>query len=346
MRTSVKQRIAAVVAGFAFAGAAHAFEPLPAQPPVPADNPMSAAKIELGRMLYFDPRLSIDGTVSCNSCHNVMTNGTDNRPVSVGVFGQKGGRSAPTVFNAAYLSAQFWDGRAATLEEQAKGPILNPIEMGMPSEEAVIERLSKIPGYVAKFNEVFGEGGLTYDNIAKAIAAYERTLVTPNSPFDRYMRGDKDALSDAAKRGMKLVEKLGCTSCHSGPNFAGPDLPTGQGFFQKFPIYTDNEYVKKYDLMSDKGRYEVTKKEEDKHMWRVPTWRNVALTAPYFHNGSVQTLEEAVRVMAKTQLDRDLSRKQVRDIVAFLESLTGEIPPQVMPTLPQTEGFSVVGDKK
>jgi len=345
MKSRFKTRFAGLVAGIALSGTAAAFEPLPAQPPVPADNPMNAEKIELGRMLYFDPRLSVDGTVSCNSCHNVMTNGTDNRPVSVGVKGQKGGRSAPTVFNAAFLSAQFWDGRAATLEDQAKGPILNPIEMGMPSEKAVIERLKKIPEYVDRFETVFGKGGLTYDNIAKAIAAYERTLITPNSPFDRYLRGDKDALSESAKRGMKLFEKVGCTACHNGPNFSGPELPTGQGFFQKFPTYTDNKYVKKYDFLADKGRYEVTKKEEDKHMWRVPTLRNVALTAPYFHNGAVKTLDEAVRVMAKTQLNRDLSRKEVRDIVAFLEALTGEIPPQVMPKLPQTEGFSVVGDQ-
>ena len=297
-------------------------------------------------MLFFDPRLSIDGTVSCNSCHNVMTNGTDNRPVSVGVKGQKGGRSAPTVFNAAFLSAQFWDGRAATLEDQAKGPILNPIEMGMPSEEAVLERLRKIPGYVAKFAEVFGENGLTYDNIAKAIAAYERTLITPNSPFDRYMRGDKSAMSEEALRGMELVQSVGCTACHTGPNFAGPaNLPVGQGFFQKFPTFTNNEYVKKYDLMSDTGLHSVTGKEEDKYMWRVPTWRNVALTAPYFHNGSVKTLDEAVRVMAKTQLNKDLKPDEVRAIVAFLNSLTGEIPPQTMPVLPQTANMSVVGDQ-
>ncbi len=312
-------------------GIAMAMEPLPANPPVPADNPITAAKIELGKQLFFDPRLSVDGTISCNSCHNVMAGGTDNRPVSVGVAGQKGGRSAPTVWNAAFLSAQFWDGRAATLEDQAKGPILNPVEMGMPSEQAVLDRINAIPGYVQQFKAIFGE--VSYDNIAKAIATYERTLITPNSPFDRYMRGDKSAMSAAAIKGMELVESLGCTGCHAGPNFSGPDLPTGQGFFQKFPTY-ESQYTEKYRLKDDKGLYEVTKDPADKHMWRVPTWRNVALTAPYFHNGSVATLDEAVRVMAKTQLNKTLSEAQVSNIVAFLNSLTGEFPAQTLPRLP------------
>ena len=329
------------------AGQALAMEALPALPPVPADNPLSAAKIELGRMLYFDPRLSVDGSVSCNSCHNVMTSGTDNRPVSVGVKGQHGGRSAPTVFNAAYLTAQFWDGRAATLEDQAKGPVLNPVEMGMPSAQAVEQRLRRIPGYVDRFAEVFGGGdALSFDHVVKAIASYERTLVTPNSPFDRYMRGDKTALSEQALRGMKLVEQTGCTACHNGPNFAGPvALPMGQPFLQKFPTYTNNAYVKQYHLDKDSGRYTVTHKEEDRHMWRVATWRNVALTAPYFHNGAVKTLDEAVRVMAKTQLNKDLSEQVVAEIVAFLSSLAGEIPPQTLPALPQTATMSVVGDQ-
>ncbi len=323
-------------------GFANAMEPLPANPPVPADNPMSAAKIELGKQLYFDPRLSLDGTVSCNSCHNVMASGTDNRSVSVGVGGKKGGRSAPTVWNAAYLSVQFWDGRAATLEDQAKGPILAHVEMAMPSAEEAVKRIKAIPGYVQSFKAVFGgEDAVTYDNIAKAIATYERTLVTPNSPFDRYMRGDKNAMSAAAVRGMKTVEELGCTACHSGPNFAGPMMEMGQGFFQKFPTY-DSEYTKKYDLASDLGRYNVTKDAADKNVWRVPTWRNVALTAPYFHNGSVATLEEAVRVMAKTQLNKTPSDKQVKDIVAFLNALTGEFPAQTMPRLPDYNNGSLV----
>lgn len=319
---------------------AMALEALPEHPPIPADNPQTEAKISLGKQLFFDPRLSATGTVSCNSCHNVMASGTDNVRTSFGVEGKRGGRNSPTVWNAAYLSTQFWDGRAATLEDQAKGPILNPVEMAMPDEASAVERIRVIPGYVQQFKAVFGgDEPVTYDNIAKAIASYERTLVTPNSPFDRFMRGDKAALSAAAQRGMQTVQEVGCTACHSGPAFAGPaTLATGQGFFQRFPIFTGNEYVSKYGLDEDPGRFESTGQEADRHLWRVPTWRNVALTAPYFHNGSVDTLDEAVRVMAKTQLDRDLSEQQVIDIVAFLDSLTGEFSEQTLPRLPQAAG--------
>ena len=333
---SINTMLSAAILLFA-SQAAFGLEALPAAPDIPANNQMSAAKVELGKQLFFEPRLSVDGTSSCNSCHSVMSSGTDNRPVSVGVAGQKGGRSAPTVWNAAYMSVQFWDGRAASLEDQAKGPILNPIEMGMPSEAAAVERIRSIPGYVKQFEAVFGgKDPVTYDNIAKAIAAYERTLITPNSPFDRYIKGDKKALSTEASRGLKLVEQVGCTTCHTGPNFAGPAMAVGTGFYQKFPTYQNSDYVKKYQLMADGGRFEATKNNDDKHMWRVPTWRNVSLTAPYFHNGSVETLEEAVRVMAKTQLDKNLTENEVADIVAFLDSLTGEFPQQTMPQLPAT----------
>lgn len=321
---------------------AQVFQALPEKPPIPADNPMTPEKIELGKQLYFDPRLSASGTVSCNTCHNVMAGGTDSRSTSVGIDGQVGGRKAPTVWNAAFMTAQFWDGRAASLEDQAKGPPLNPIEMGMQSEQQIVDRLKSIPGYKKQFEAVFGE--VSYNNMAKAIAAYERTLITPNSPFDRYIKGDEDAISEQAKRGMTLVEEVGCTACHQGVIFAGPALPMGTGFYQKFPTFTDNEFVEKYDLMSDLGRYEVTKQEGDKHLFKVQTWRNVALTAPYFHNGSVWTLDEAVRVMAKTQLNQNLSDAQVADIVAFLETLTGEFPQQTMPILPPTSGSSAVRD--
>lgn len=330
---------------FGVVPSATAFEALPKQPPIPKDNPMTPAKVELGKQLFFDPRLSSNGTLSCNSCHDVTGSGTDNRAVSVGVGAKTGGRSAPTVWNAAFLTAQFWDGRAATLEDQAKGPILNPIEMAMPDEQAVIDRLSSIPGYKEQFANVFGgANALTYDNVAKAIAAYERTLITPNSAFDRYIKGDKKALSAAALRGMKEVQAIGCTACHNGVNFAGPALPMGQGFYQKFPTFTDNDYVKKFKLDEDVGRAEVTKNDADKHMFRVPTWRNVALTAPYFHNGSVKTLHEAVRVMAKTQLDKDLAGQQVDDIVEFLNSLTGEFPKQTLPRLPGTPNTALINE--
>lgn len=322
-------------------------EVLPAKPPVPASNPMTSAKIELGKQLYFDPRLSLSGAVSCNSCHNVMAGGDDQRANSIGHMGQTGGRSSPTVWNSAFLSVQFWDGRAKSLEEQAKGPLTNPIEMAMPNHDAVMARLRKIPGYVDGFKKAFPKevkaaADMNIDHVAMAIATYERTLISGNSPYDQFMKGKKSSLSAAAQRGLKAVQETGCLSCHSGPNFAGPMLPEGVGFYQKFPVYPGSDYDKKYDLLKDKGRFEVTKAEQEKNFWRVPTWRNIALTAPYFHNGSVKTLDEAVRVMAKTQLNKDLSADQVSDIVAFLESLTGQFPEQKMPRLPETKGFSIV----
>lgn len=323
---------------------AHA-DPLPATPPVPADNPMSAAKVELGKKLFFDPRMSKDGSVSCNSCHNVMGSGTDNMATSVGVNAKHGGRSAPTVWNSAFLSVQFWDGRAKSLEEQAKGPLTNPVEMAMDDHALVISRIQSIPGYVEEFKKAFpkeikSEKDITIDHFAKAVASYERTLITPNSPYDQYMKGNKKALSAAAVRGLALVKSVGCTSCHMGSNFAGPALPEGTGFFQKFPVFPGSEYEKKYELTKDGGKFEVTKASADKGFWRVPTWRNVATTAPYFHNGSVKTLDEAVKVMAKTQLNKDLQASEVSDIVAFLQSLTGKFPEQKMPKLPATDGKS------
>lgn len=331
---------------FALALTAHAqqWESLPEQPPIPADNPQNQAKIELGKALFFDPRLSEHGTLSCNSCHNVMAGGDDNRPNSIGMHDARGGRSAPTVWNAAYQSVQFWDGRAGTLEEQAKGPITNPIEMGMSDAKVAIGRLEQIPAYLPLFKAAFpgSTTPLTMDNVAKAIASYERTLVTPNTPYDRYVKGDKTALTTQQVRGMQAFGELGCTACHSGANFSGPPMPMAQGFFMKFPTFTGSAFDKKYDLLADTGRHASTGKDSDKHMWRVPTLRNIALTAPYMHNGKVPTLDEAVRVMAKTQLNRDLEKGQVADLVSFLISLGGEFPTQTMPRLPMTEGNSIV----
>lgn len=318
-------------------------EALPLKAPVPKDNPMTKEKIELGKQLYFDPRLSQSGVISCNSCHNVMAGGDDNRSFSIGFKGQLGGRSAPTVWNSAFKSVQFWDGRSATLEEQAKGPITNPVEMGMQNHSVAIERIRKIPGYVKTFTQVFGsKNPMTIDNTVKAIAAYERTLITPNSRFDQYIKGKKSALTTEEIAGFETFKKTGCVACHSGPNFAGPQLPIGTGFFQKFPLIPNAEIENRYDFKKDLGRYDVTKIEADKHMFVVPTLRNVALTAPYFHNGKVGKLDEAVKVMAKLQLGKDLSQIEANQIVAFLNTLTGEFPKQTMPRLPETPGTTLI----
>ena len=315
------------------------WQALPDHAPVPADNPMTPAKVELGKMLYFDPRLSSTGTVSCFSCHSVLEGGDDHRPVSMGVHGLKGGRNAPTVWDAAFQSVQFWDGRANTLEDQAKGPIANPVEMGMADVGLAVDRIHKITGYKPYFDRVFGAGdNITADNIAKAIAAYERTLITPGSAYDRFVKGDKTALSTEQQRGMQAFDKTGCTACHSGPMFSGPAMPVGTGFYMKFPVYTDNAYVAKYHLADDLGRYNVTRKDADRNLWRVPTLRNLVYTAPYMHNGSVKSLDEAVRVMAATQLNKQLPEQDVRDIVMFLAALSGPFPTDVMPRLPPTPG--------
>ena len=330
------------------AAAAQAIEPLPVQPPVPAHNPMSAAKVELGKQLFFDPRLSLDGTVSCFSCHDVIKGGgNDGRATAVGVAGKTGNRNAPTVWNAAYLNTQFWDGRAASLEEQAKAPMTNPVEMAMPDHGAVIQRLKNIPGYTSQFAAVFGgQDPLTIDNVVRAIAAYERTLLTPDSPVDRFLKGDKQALSPQAQNGMKLFQRLGCVNCHSSPTYAGYITLPGAIFYpwnlQRFPYFKGSVYDTKYELTKDLGRYEVTKKEKDKHMYRIPSLRNVALTGPYMHNGKVPNLEEAVRVMAKTQLNKELEDEQVQAIVAFLKGLTGRLPKQEKPRLPVAPGQTVV----
>jgi cytochrome c peroxidase len=317
---------------------------LPDSPPIPADNPQTAAKIELGKALFFDPRFSEHGTLSCNSCHNVMAAGDDNRPHSIGMHDARGGRSSPTVWNAAFQSVQFWDGRAASLEDQAKGPVVNPVEMGMADLEEVMLRINKIPGYAVMFEAAFpGDAApINIDNAVKAVAAYERTLITPNSPFDRYVKGEEKALTEQQIKGMNTFAELGCNSCHSGANFSGPTLPVGTGFFQKFPTFPGSSYDQKYKLLEDSGRFQVTQNENDKHMYRVPTLRNIALTAPYFHNGQVPTLDEAVRVMGKTQLDKDLSEAQILDLVAFLNTLSGEFPQQTLPRLPLTPNLSVI----
>ncbi len=289
------------------------FKPLPEAAENP-ENPLNADKVELGKMLYLDPRLSKSGFISCNSCHNLSTGGVDNLSTSIGHGWQLGPRNAPTVFNAAFHVAQFWDGRAADVEEQAGGPILNPGEMAA-TEGLVLERLGSMPAYVALFKKAFpGEKTpLNYGNVAKAIAVFERTLITP-SRFDDFLKG-KGTLTSEEKKGLELFVGKGCAGCHNG-------VGVGGGSFMKF------------DYGTDLGRYEVTKKEEDKKVFRVASLRNAALTYPYFHDGAVWTLEEAVRTMGEKQLGTSLTKSEVGYIVSFLGSLTGRLPEIVVPMLP------------
>lgn len=302
---------------FAFSAPALANEPLPAVPPIPADNTMTQEKVELGKMLFFDPRLSSSGVVSCATCHNPSFAFTDRVPRALGHNHQVGPRNTPTALNAAFLSSQFWDGRAATLEEQALGPIQATVEMNESLEKAVA-KLKAIPEYKRLFAGVFGgKEPVTPGNIAKAIAAFERTLTTPNSPFDRYLMGDTEAISPGAAKGWELFQKKGCNACHSGANF------TNGGFYR---IVVPGS--------TDLGRYEVTKKDEDKYKFRVQTLRNVALTYPYFNNGSVEKLGDAVKIMSREMLGSEPRDEEVGLIVEFLNSLTGQMPRVDYPLLP------------
>jgi cytochrome c peroxidase len=337
------------------------WQALPLQAPAPAFNPTTADKVALGKRLFFDPNLSLTRDVSCASCHDVVGGtGVDSRRTSKGIRGQIGGRNAPTVWNAAFQAVLFWDGRAPSLEDQAKGPPLNPIEMGMPSGEAVAQRVRENASYRDDFDRAFGKGAdISFDRIAMAIAAYERTLITPDTPYDRFVRGDRKALSPAQLRGMALFQSTGCIACHSGANFSGAsfanlaegDPPSGvagdNGRFRMFPG-NDTPFVQRYDLVADKG---AAGPGSDRGIWRIPSLRNVAITGPWLHNGSVDNLEEVVRVMAASQLAASvegvvrpgrtvfwspdehsvskverpvLSDADVKDIVAFLQALTDD----------------------
>jgi cytochrome c peroxidase len=289
-----------------------AFAPLP-DSAATADYPTTPERVALGRSLYLDTRLSKNNKMSCNSCHNLSTFGVDNEPTSPGHEGKRGGRNSPTSFNAALHVAQFWDGRAKDVEAQALGPILNPGEMGMPSEQQVVDRLKADPKTVEAFKKAFpGEADpLTYQNVGKAIGAFERTLITP-SRFDAYLKGDEKALSSAEVDGAKLFVQTGCTACHMGATLGGQ-------MYQKLGL------VKEYDT-KDLGRFEVTKSEADKKFFKVPSLRNVAKTGPYFHDGSIKTLDQAVSIMAEYQLGKQLTKEQVTSIVTFLGSLTGTPP--------------------
>jgi cytochrome c peroxidase len=289
-----------------------AFQPLP-DAAISAEHTSSPEKIALGKSLYMDTRLSKNDKLSCNSCHNIATFGVDNEPTSPGHEGKRGGRNSPSSFNAALHIAQFWDGRAKDVEAQALGPILNPIEMGMEGETNVVEKLRKDPKTVTAFKAAFPgqDDPLTYKNIGEAIGAFERTLITP-SRFDAYLKGDDNALTAAEKAGGKLFVQTGCTACHMGSTLGGQ-------LYQKLGL------VKDYPT-TDLGRFEVTKNEADKKLFKVPSLRNVAKTGPYFHDGSVKTLEEAVSKMGEYQLGKNLSNEEVTSIVTFLNALTGTVP--------------------
>jgi len=284
--------------------------PLPDQ--MPGADKDTKAQIALGERLFFEKRLSKNETQSCNSCHAVDQGrgGVDNLPTSPGAFGKRGGRNSPTVLNAGLHLAQFWDGRAETLEDQAKGPILNPIEMGMTDSSEVLTRLKADQRYVQEFKQAFPgpAEAITYDNLAKAIAAFERTLLTRDR-FDDFLKGSDHALSEREIKGLEHFLKVGCTTCHNGP------LLGGNGF-RKIGI------LEPYSNLTDKGRIEVTKDELDEYVFKIQSLRNIALTAPYFHDGKHANLADAVREMAWLQLGQKLEDSQVGDIVAFLNALS------------------------
>lgn len=283
------------------------------------ENPITEEKVILGKQLYFDVRLSKDNTQSCNTCHNLNTFGVDNLPTSPGNDGKNGTRNSPTVLNAALHASQFWDGRNKDVEEQAGGPILNPIEMAMPSEEFVVERLSGIEEYTELFAKAFPEEEkpITYKNLQKAIGAFERKLITP-SKFDDYLAGNDEALNEQEKRGLETFMTTGCITCHSG-NALGGQLIQKFGLFGNYWEYTKSDRI-------DDGKFEVTQNEADKYFFKSPSLRNVEKTYPYFHDGSVNDLDESVKIMAKLQLNKELTDEETNDIVAFLKTLTGDVP--------------------
>ena len=297
---------------------AYAQEPI--QPILPVQN-INLAQVELGKKLYFDPRLSKSGFISCNSCHNLSMGGTDNLKTSIGHNWNQGPINAPTVLNSSLNFVQFWDGRAADLKEQAGGPIANPGEMVFTHTLAV-DVLQSIPGYVREFKQVFGTDTVTIDQVTQAIAEFEKTLVTPNSRFDQWLLGDKDAITPTELAGYNLFKNSGCVACHNGAAIGGAS-------FQKMGVVEPYQTKAKVE-----GRAAVTGKDEDRFKFKVPTLRNVEMTYPYFHDGEAQTLTEAVDIMGRLQLGKKFSDKENAQIVAFLKTLTGDQPAFQMPILP------------
>lgn len=309
LRTALQAMLWTVVG----VSAAQAGEPLQ---PIPLQVPLDAAKVALGERLFNDKRLSRDNTVACASCHNLAKGGADGLVTAVGIGGAKGPINTPTVFNSGYQFRQFWDGRAASLEEQAAGPVHNPKEMGSNWADVLV-KLGQDKALVAQMQQAYPEG-LQATNIQDAIATYERSLFTPNARIDRYLRGDKAALTSDELRGYQLFKAYGCVACHQGVNVGG-------NMFQTFGVMGDYFAKRGNPTDADLGRYNVTKQASDRHVFKVPSLRNVALTAPYFHDGSAKTLGDAVDVMFKYQLGRSASAQDKDLIVKFLHTLTGEL---------------------
>lgn len=311
------------------------FKPLPASMAT-AEFPTTAARVALGRMLFFDPRISLDGTVSCSKCHQPGLYGTDALPKPIGVKDRENPRNAPTVLNAALQFAAHWRGDRKNVEDQATQALIGPPSFGNPNYDVAMAKIEAIPGYAELFRKAFpGEAdAVTAENWGKAIGAYERTLVTP-APFDAYLKGNVRALKPVGRAGLGKFIATGCAGCHNGVDLGG-------GMFQKFGVTADY-WNETHSKSVDKGRFDVTKNPADTYVFKVPSLRNVARTPPYFHDGSVATLPEAVRVMAKVQLGKTLSEQDVSDIVAFLDSLTGRLPKDFenLPVLPAA-GFAPV----
>ena len=304
------------------------FGPLP-QTMVSEKNPITSEKVKLGKMLFYETRISVDGTVSCSRCHPIGLYAADGLRKSIGNNCKVNPRNAPTLFNAAGQISAHWIGNRADVEDQAKQSVIGPPSFGMPSYEAVENKLKEIKGYKELFKEAFpaDTNPVTVDNFAKAVGAFERTFVTPSS-FDAFLKGDTAALSGREKRGLRTYMEAGCIMCHLGP-YVGGQTYQKFGILEPYWKYTKSEPI-------DEGRYAVTKKEADRYVFKVPIHRNVAKTPPYFHDGSVEKLEDAVWIMGKIQLGKGLSKSQVEEIVTFLKSLTGKIPEDALkaPLLP------------
>lgn len=318
MKTQISMLVGALTMAVFATPAIAAKEPI--SPIEPVKN-INLAQVELGKKLYFDPRLSKSGFISCNSCHNLSMGGTDNLKTSIGHKWQQGPINAPTVLNSSLNLAQFWDGRAADLKEQAGGPIANPGEMAFTHTLAV-DVLNSIPQYQVEFQQVFGSKEVTIDNVTQAIAEFEKTLVTPNSRFDQWLLGNKNALTAQELAGYELFKNSGCVACHNGAAVGGSS-------FQKMGV------IEPYQTKSSaEGLSAVTGKDADRFKFKVPTLRNVEMTYPYFHDGEAQTLTEAVDIMGRLQLGKKFSKDENANIVAFLKTLTGDQPNFILPQLP------------